>query len=216
MLEPARLTILVSGRGSNAEAIVGACLDGRIHARVHLVLSNDPKAPALERAAARGIPTASLSHKGWESRDAFDEAFAEEVARSRPDWVVLAGFLRILGPRFLDRFPGRVLNIHPSLLPAFKGLNGHQRALDEGVRFHGCTVHFVDTSLDGGPIIAQGVVPVLSDDTEETLAARVLMVEHRLYPQVVAWAVTGRLRVEGRKVKVLGDTGPAPGPLIMP
>ena len=183
------IVILISGRGSNMQAIVEARLPHRIAA----VISNRADAGGLDYAAARGIPTAVVSHREHPTREAFDAVLAAEIDRYQADLVVLAGFMRILTPGFVEHFAGRLINIHPSLLPSYKGLHTHQRAIDDGVKLHGCTVHFVTADLDHGPIIAQGAVPVLRDDTPDTLAARILKVEHRIYPQAVAWLCGGQV-----------------------
>ncbi len=192
-----RIVILVSGRGSNMQSIVQACAKEGWHARVAAVISNRPDAQALAFAAARGIPTAVVEHRRFADRERFDAALAEAIDVHAPDVVVLAGFMRILGPAFVDRYAGRLVNIHPSLLPAFPGLHTHRRAIEAGCKFAGATVHFVTNDLDHGPIIAQAVVPVLPADTEETLAARVLAREHVLYPLCLRWLIDGSLRVQG-------------------
>ena len=183
------LVILISGRGSNLEAI----LDARLPARIAAVISNNPDARGLGIAQSRGIVTAVVDHRAFPDRAAFDAALAAEIDRHRPDLVVLAGFTRILTEGFIGRYRGRLINIHPSLLPAFPGLHTHRRALEAGVRIHGCTVHFVTPALDNGPIIVQAAVPVLPGDTEEALAERVLREEHRVYPQAIRWFCEGRL-----------------------
>jgi phosphoribosylglycinamide formyltransferase-1 len=193
------VVILISGRGSNMEAIVRAAIPG---ARIAAVISNRPEAAGLEFARRHGIATAVVDHKAHPSREAFDTALAAAIDAFSPDLVVLAGFMRVLGEAFVRRYEGRMLNIHPSLLPAFPGLHTHERALQEGCRVHGATVHFVTPALDHGPIVVQAAVPVLPDDTPETLAARVLVQEHRIYPQAVRWFVEDRLQLtpEGRVV----------------
>ena len=191
------IVILISGRGSNMQAVVEAAVP---NTRVAAVLSNHADAAGLAWAAGRGIPTAALSHKDYPTREAFDEALAESIDRYRPDLVVLAGFMRILGSAFCRRYAGRLINIHPSLLPAFPGLDTHKRALEAGCRIAGCTVHFVTEDLDCGPVIAQGAVPVLDSDTPDTLAARVLAAEHRILPQAVAAFVSGSLKTDGMRV----------------
>ena len=191
------IVILISGRGSNMQAVVEAAVP---NACVAAVLSNRADAAGLAWASGRGIPTAALSHKDYPTREAFDEALAESIDRYRPDLVVLAGFMRILGSAFCRRYAGRLINIHPSLLPAFPGLDTHKRALDAGCRIAGCTVHFVTEDLDCGPVIAQGAVPVLDGDTPDTLAARVLAAEHRILPQAVAAFVSGSLKTDGMRV----------------
>ena len=190
-----RIVVLISGRGSNLQAIVEANLPVELAA----VISNRPHAAGLDYARARGIPAIALDHTSHPCREAFDAALADEIDRHEPDLVVLAGYMRILTPAFIQRFEGRLLNIHPSLLPAFPGLKTHERALDEGVKIHGCTVHFVTADLDHGPIVIQAAVPVLPDDTPETLAARVLQQEHRIYPMAIRWFAEGRLiKMQGR------------------
>lgn len=192
------IVILISGRGSNMQAVVEAAIPG---ARIAAVLSNRPDATGLAWAAEQGIPTAALNHRDYPDRAAFDQAMMQLIDGYAPDLVLLAGFMRILTPEFCARYAGRLINIHPSLLPAFPGLHTHQRALDEGCRVAGCTIHFVTAELDNGPIIAQGVVPVLEGDNADALAARVLAVEHRLLPQAVADFVAGRLHIEGKRVR---------------
>jgi phosphoribosylglycinamide formyltransferase-1 len=190
-----RYVILISGRGSNMEALLGAGLPGVCAA----VISNRPDAAGLAWAAGRGITTVAIDHRGFASRGEFDAALAAEIERHTPDLVLLAGFMRILGDDFVRRFEGCLLNIHPSLLPAFPGVKTHAQALAAGVRLHGCSVHFVTPALDGGPIIAQAAVPVLAGDDEATLGRRVLVEEHLLYPRVARWFLDGRLRlVDGR------------------
>jgi phosphoribosylglycinamide formyltransferase 1 len=192
--------ILISGRGSNMEALVRAGLPGRISA----VISNRPDAAGLRFAAENGIATAVVDHQRYPSRDAFDAALAQAIDRHEPDLLAHAGFMRILGGEFVRRFQGRMLNIHPSLLPAFQGLHTHARALEQGVKVHGCTVHFVTPALDHGPIVIQAAVPVRPDDDEATLGARVLRQEHRIYPQAVRWFLEGRLAVDRGVVRVSG------------
>jgi phosphoribosylglycinamide formyltransferase-1 len=185
------IVILISGRGSNMEAL----LEARLPARVAAVISNNPGARGLATAKSRGIDTAVVDHRAFSDRAAFDAALAAEIDRHRPDLVALAGFMRIFTSPFIERYRGRMMNIHPSLLPAFPGLHTHRQALAKGVRIHGCTVHFADVDVDSGPIIVQAAVPVLPGDTEEHLAARVLAEEHRIYPQAIRWFLEGRLRV---------------------
>ncbi|MBX3625250.1 MAG: phosphoribosylglycinamide formyltransferase [Rhizobacter sp.] len=190
------IVILISGRGSNMEAIVQACATEGWSARIAAVISNRPDAAGLQFAQARGIATAVVDHKRFTDREAFDAELARVVNGHAPDVVVLAGFMRILTPGFVTQFEGRMLNVHPSLLPAFPGLGTHQRAIEAGCKVAGATVHFVTAELDHGPIIAQATVAVLPGDTEETLAARVLSREHLLYPKAVRWLVDGLLRVD--------------------
>lgn len=194
------LVVLVSGSGSNLQAILDAIAGGALDARVRLVVSNLEGVKALARASEAGVATCVLPHKGFASRKDFDAALAEVVrgAFERPERgvVVLAGFMRILGPTFLDAFPQRVVNIHPSLLPAFPGVDAQRQAFDKGVRITGCTVHLVDAGTDTGPILAQAAVPVLDDDDRDRLAARILVQEHRLLPAVLQWLAEERLRFD--------------------
>ena len=206
------IVILVSGRGSNMEAIVRAAIPG---ARIAAVISNRPDAKGLQFAAEQGIATAVVDHKAYADREAFDTALAESIEAYAPDLVVLAGFMRVLTDGFVRRFEGRLLNIHPSLLPSFPGLHTHRRALEAGVRVHGATVHFVTPALDCGPVVIQAVVPVIDGDDEERLAARVLVEEHRIYPQAVRWFVDGRLRLDGNRVH-LADEPQAGAALVVP
>ena len=208
-----RIVILISGRGSNMQAL----LEAQLGAQVSAVISNEPGAQGLEIARRLGVETAVVHHRDFPSRAVFDLALGDAVAAHDPDLIVLAGFMRILTPEFLARFPGQVINIHPSLLPAFAGTNTHRRALEEGVRIHGCTVHWVTPGLDSGPIIIQAAVPVMPGDTEDTLAARVLREEHRVLPQAVRWILGGRVTVQGKQVLIRGDCrypDPITSPLI--
>lgn len=191
------VVILISGRGSNMQSIVNAQIP---NAQIVAVLSNNPHAVGLEWAAKRGITTAALNHKDFTSREAFDLAMINMIDQYSPDLVVLAGFMRILTAAFCQHYENRCINIHPSLLPSFTGLHTHQRALDEGCRIAGCTIHFVTEVLDNGAIISQGVVPILDGDTADDVAARVLKVEHQLLPQAVADFVSGSLKIEGKRV----------------
>ena len=201
------IVILVSGRGSNMEAIVRACEADRWDARIAAVISNRAGAAGLAFARARGIAAAVVDHRAFASRDAFDAALADCIERHAADVVALAGFMRILGAEFVRRFEGRLVNIHPSLLPAFPGLHTHRRALEAGCKLSGATVHFVTADLDHGPIVGQAVVPVLAGDSEETLAARVLAQEHLLYPRAIRWLVEGSLeRRDGRVVQTRGES----------
>jgi phosphoribosylglycinamide formyltransferase-1 len=196
------VVILISGRGSNMQAILEAGIP------VAAVISNRADAAGLAIAAQRGVATAVVDHRRFASRDAFDAALASEIDRHAPQLVALAGFMRILTPGFVARFEGRIMNIHPSLLPQFPGLDTHARALAAGAKRHGCTVHFVTAELDHGPIIAQASVPVLPGDTEQRLGARVLAQEHLLYPRAIRWFLDGDLVIEGGKVRVRGDHAP--------
>lgn len=197
------IVVLISGRGSNMEAIVQACATEGWNARIAAVVSNQPEASGLAFARARGIATAVVDHRAHASREGFDAALREAIDAFAPDLLVLAGFMRILTPGFVSHYAGRMVNVHPSLLPAFTGLQTHRRAIEAGCKAAGATVHFVTAELDHGPIIAQAVVPVLPGDTEDTLAARVLAREHVLYPRAVRWLIDGLLRVEGTTVRHL-------------
>lgn len=190
------IVILISGRGSNMEAIVRACASEGWNARIAAVVSNRPDAKGLDFARGRGIATAVVDHKAYAEREAFDAELARVVDGFAPDVIAHAGFMRILTPAYVDRFTGRMLNVHPSLLPAFTGLHTHRRAIEAGCKAAGATVHLVTAELDHGPIVIQAVVPVLPGDTEATLSARVLSREHVIYPRAVRWMVEGRLRVE--------------------
>ena len=197
-----RVVVLLSGRGSNFQAIAEAQLPVEIVA----VISNRPQAAGLAYARERGLTAVAFDHTEHPDRAAFDALLADEIDRHRPDLVVLAGYMRILSPAFIARFEGRLLNIHPSLLPMFPGLKTHERALEEGVKIHGCTVHFVTADLDHGPIVIQAAVPVRGDDTPETLAARVLQQEHRIYPLAVRWFAEGRLAIQHGRVNLKDDS----------
>lgn len=196
------IVILISGRGSNMEALIAARDAGTLPVNIAAVISNRPEALGLETAQRAGITAHFVDHKGFASREAFDSALAECIDQFSPDLVVLAGFMRILTPGFVRRYEGRLLNIHPSLLPSFPGLHTHQRALDEGVRIHGCTVHFVTAELDHGPVVIQAAVPVIDGDDEASLAARILVQEHRIYPQAVRWFAEDRLQLVDGKVRI--------------
>ena len=206
------LVILISGRGSNMEALLAA----RLPARVAAVISNNPAAGGLASAKARGITAAAVDHRGFPDRAAFDAALGTEIDRHAPDLVVLAGFMRILTTPFIERYRGRMMNIHPSLLPAFPGLHTHRQALAAGVRIHGCTVHFTAPAVDTGPIIVQAAVPVLAGDTEERLAARVLAEEHRIYPQAVRWYLEGRLHLAANGAVTVDGAAATSGALLSP
>ncbi len=194
-----RLAILLSGRGSNFEAIADSIQQGRLPARIEVVVSNLASAAGLEKARRRRLKTLVIPSRGVQ-REEYDRSLVFELRRHRVDLVCLAGFMRILSPVFVRSFPNRILNIHPSLLPAFPGLHPQRQALEYGVRFSGCTVHLVDEGVDSGPILLQSAVPVLESDDEESLAARILAEEHRLYPQAIGMLVRGELRLEGRRV----------------
>jgi phosphoribosylglycinamide formyltransferase-1 len=196
------IVILISGRGSNMEAIVRACSEQGWPARVAAVLSNRPDAEGLKFAAEQGIAAGVVDHRQYPDRESFDKALAKAIDAHAPDLVVLAGFLRILTPEFVEHYAGRMLNIHPSLLPCFPGLHTHRQALEAGVKIHGVTVHFVTASLDHGPIVMQAALDVQPADTPETLAERVLAVEHEIYPRAVGWFVDDRLRIRDGVVRV--------------
>jgi phosphoribosylglycinamide formyltransferase 1 len=204
-----RVTVLTSGRGSNLRALLEAERDGRLAGTIAAVIANRAAIPALDVAAAYGVPGFVVAHENYADRADFDTALAAAIDATEPDLVVLAGFMRILGPAMVGRYEGRMLNIHPSLLPSYPGLDTHRRALADGVRIHGCTVHFVTAALDHGPIVAQGAVPVLYGDDEASLAARVLAVEHRLLPAAVRSFCSGRLAINGSRVHVTGEAAPA-------
>jgi phosphoribosylglycinamide formyltransferase-1 len=202
---PQRIGVLLSGRGSNFEALADHIAAGRIPgAEISLVISNREDAPGLARAVARGIPAKAIPSKGL-PREAYDKLVVAELQRAGVELVCLAGFMRLLSPYFVAAFPQRILNIHPSLLPSFPGLEAQRQALEYGVKFSGCTVHLVDENLDAGPILAQGAVPVRDDDTDQTLSARILVEEHRIYAEAVRLILSGKYRIEGRRVIAVTD-----------
>ncbi len=194
-----RLGVLISGRGSNLQAIIDAIAAGRLAAEVAVVVSNRPGAPGLDRARRAGIETAVLDHTGYGSREAYDRDLEAALRRYDLALVCLAGFMRLLGPAFVSAFPGRILNVHPSLLPAFRGLHGQEQAWRHGVKVAGATVHIVTAELDAGPIVRQAAVPVHDDDTPETLSARILVEEHRIYPEAIGAVLDGGWRIDGRR-----------------
>jgi phosphoribosylglycinamide formyltransferase-1 len=200
------LGVLISGRGSNLQALIDACADPAFPAAIRLVISNRTDAPGLERARAAGIATQVIPHRDYATRAAFDDALDRPLAAAGVELVCLAGFMRLLGDAFVARWHDRLVNIHPSLLPAFRGLDTHARALAAGVRFTGCTVHFVRSAVDDGPIIVQAAVPVLPGDDAERLAARVLAAEHRAYPLALRLIAEGRVRVSDGRVEIRGAT----------
>jgi phosphoribosylglycinamide formyltransferase 1 len=204
----ARIVVVISGRGSNLEALLDAEARGELAGTIVAVISNRPGVRGLALAGARGVATALVDHKALATRDAFDAALAAEIDRQAPDLVVLAGFMRVLGAAFVQRYAGRMINIHPSLLPAYAGLDTHRRALADKAALHGCTVHFVTPDVDGGPVIVQGRVPVLEGDDEARLAARVLEEEHRILPRAVNLFCEGRLRIADGRVQI---GAPPPG-----
>ena len=199
-----RLGVLISGRGSNLQSIIGAIRSGELDATIGVVISNRPEAVGLLRAKEARLETACLRQKDFESRDAYDSALADVLRTHEVDLVCLAGFMRLIGPPMLDAFPNRILNIHPSLLPAFPGLEAQAQALAYGVRIAGATVHLVTAELDSGPIVLQAAVPVLPGDTVESLSARILIEEHRLYPKAIGIVLEGQWRIEGRRFIVAG------------
>jgi phosphoribosylglycinamide formyltransferase-1 len=194
-----RLGILISGRGSNLLAIADAIAADQLDAEVAIVISNRPEAPGIAMARQRGLQAIALASKGLD-REAYDRRLIEELRKSGVDLVCLAGYMRILSGHFIREFPHRILNIHPSLLPAFPGLDAQHQALEHGAKISGCTVHFVEEGLDSGPIVSQAVVPVLADDTAESLSARILTEEHRIYPEAIGLILSGRYRIDGRRV----------------
>jgi len=210
-----KLGVLISGRGSNLGALIAACRKADFPAEIRLVISNAADAPGLDHAARAGIATAVVDHRGFADRESFDSDIDAALAGAAVDLVCLAGFMRILGPDFVTRWRNRVINIHPSLLPAFKGLNVHERVLDAGALITGCTVHYVRPEMDAGPILAQAAVPVLPGDTAESLSRRVLKAEHRIYPAAVRLIAEGRARVSGGRV-TFRRAATATGSLINP
>jgi phosphoribosylglycinamide formyltransferase-1 len=200
----ARVVVLISGRGSNLSAILEAAAAPDYPAAVVAVIANKADAPGLQLAAAAGVATEIVPSQGVTDRTVYDQSLRDAIDRYAPDLIVLAGFMRILTADLVNHYAGRMINIHPSLLPSFTGLHTHQRALDAGVHLHGCTVHFVTAELDHGPMIAQAAIPVLPDDTAVSLAARVLVEEHRVYPAAVRWFAEGRLKVVGQRVLLDG------------
>lgn len=196
-----RIAVLISGRGSNLQALIDAVAGGRLDAEIAVVIANRADAQGLERARTAGIETVTIAHREYASREAFEAALVRELRARDVALVCLAGFMRLLGPTFLDAFAGRILNVHPSLLPAFPGVDAQRQALDHGVTIAGATVHLVTGDLDGGPIVLQGAVPVHDDDTADTLAARILDVEHRIYPEAVGLVLDRGWRVDGRRFR---------------
>ena len=211
-----RLGVLASGGGSNLQAILDACAAGRIPAQVAVVIANVAGAQALSRAQAAGVPAVLLPHSEFASREAYDAALIAALRKHDVELVCLAGFMRLVTPVLLGAFPGRILNIHPSLLPSFPGMHAVRQALAAGVRVAGCTVHVVDEGTDSGPIVIQAAVPVLEGDSEESLAARILKEEHRIYPRAIQLMASGRAAVQGRRVRVQGAPGDASRTLASP
>lgn len=202
MTRKLRIGALASGGGSNLQAIIERCADGTLDAEIALIISNNPDAGALERARSAGLQSLCIDHRRYSSREEFDQAVVAALQAAGVELVVLAGFMRLISAPFLAAFPGRIMNIHPALLPAFPGLHVQRKALEYGARFSGCTVHFVDGGVDTGPIIIQAVVPVLDQDTEATLSARILKQEHRIYPRAIQLFAEGRLRLAERRVVI--------------
>ena len=194
-----RLGILLSGRGSNFQAIADAIATGRLDAEIAIVIANRPEAPGLSIAKERGLPAICIPSRGLD-RESYDRLLLEELAKHQVEVVCLAGYMRLLSASFIRAYPLRILNIHPSLLPAFPGLDAQHQALEHGVKYSGCTVHFVDEGLDSGPIILQSVVPVADNDSEDTLSARILKEEHRIYSEALSLVLSGKFRIEGRRV----------------
>lgn len=199
------LGVLVSGGGSNLQSILDASTGGDIDVDVKVVISNRPKAKGLARAREAGVPAVALSHRKFDSREAFEEVLLERLREHGVQWVALAGFMRLLTPHFLGAYQDRVINIHPALLPSFPGVHAQRQALEYGVKLAGCTVHFVDAGTDTGPIIGQAVVPVLDTDDEDSLGRRILAQEHRLYPRVLQLIALGKVSREGRRVRISGE-----------
>lgn len=209
MPEKIRLGVLVSGSGTNLQSILDACREGRIDAEVVIVISNKPEAYALERARRAGVETMVLESKGFPTREDYDRELAKVLKSRNVELVILAGFMRIVTSALINEYPMRIMNIHPALLPSFPGLHAQRQALEYGVKFSGCTVHFVTETVDAGPIIIQAVVPVYENDTEESLRQRILEQEHRIYPQAIQLFAEGRLKVEGRRVRIIDWEEPA-------
>ncbi|MDR8017329.1 phosphoribosylglycinamide formyltransferase [Ectopseudomonas guguanensis] len=211
---PCNVVVLISGSGSNLQALIDSVAQDGNPARIAAVISNRADAYGLQRAKQAGIATELLDHKQFDGREAFDAALIQAIDAHQPDLVVLAGFMRILTPGFVQHYAGRLLNIHPSLLPRHKGLHTHQRALEADDSEHGCSVHFVTEELDGGPLVVQAVLPVMADDTAESLASRVHQQEHQIYPLAVRWFAEGRLRLGAQGAMLDGEPLPASGHLI--
>ncbi|MBW6510664.1 MAG: phosphoribosylglycinamide formyltransferase [Desulfuromonadaceae bacterium] len=216
MTEKLRLGILASGGGTNLQSIIDHCVAKSLDAEIVTVISNNPDAGALARASNAGIPVQIINHRDFSARDEFDRAVVSALQSAQVELVVLAGFMRIITETFVSAFPNRIINIHPALLPAFPGLNVQRKAIEYGVRFSGCTVHLVDGGVDTGPIIMQAVVPVLTDDNEDTLAARILVQEHKIYPRVIQLFAENRVKVTGRHVYIDPAPQPASGVLVNP
>jgi phosphoribosylglycinamide formyltransferase-1 len=216
MTKRLRLGVLASGGGTNLQAIIDHCQKGDFPAEIAVVITNNPDAGALERARRAGIPACCINHRNFSGREAFDSAVVAALHGAGVELVVLAGFMRIITRVLLDAFPLKIINIHPALLPAFPGLHVQQQAIDYGARFSGCTVHFVDGGVDTGPILMQAVVPVLPDDNAETLAARILVEEHRIYPRAIQLLAEGRVEVTDRRVNIVPPANPPEDALVNP
>jgi phosphoribosylglycinamide formyltransferase-1 len=213
---PAPVVILISGRGSNLQAILDETRAGRLPIEIRAVISNNPDAEGLQRARAAGVPTETINHRDYADRSLFDLALMQAIDRHAPRLVILAGFLRILGETFIRHYAGRLLNIHPSLLPAFKGLNTHARALAAGAKQHGASVHFVTNDLDGGPVIIQASVPVQMGDTADSLGERVLREEHRIFPLAIRWCIEGRISIRNGQALLDGEIRSEQGLVAIP
>ncbi|RUM60211.1 MAG: phosphoribosylglycinamide formyltransferase [Persephonella sp.] len=200
------IVVLISGRGSNLEAILEGIKAGKIKGKISLVISNKRNARGLQIAKEYGIKTLFVNPKDFESREDYDRFLVKIIKKENPDLIVLAGYMRILTDYFIDSFPNKIINIHPSLIPAFRGLKAQKQALEFGAKYTGCTVHFVSKELDSGAVIIQAVVPVLPEDTEESLSDRILQMEHRIYPQTIKWFADNRIKLNGRKVIVENAT----------
>ena len=203
-----KIAVLASGSGTNLQSIIDQAQQGSLAAEIVMVVSNNPQAGALERARQAGIPQRCINHRDYASREEFDKTVVAALQQTGAELIVLAGFMRIISEVFLEAFPERIINIHPSLLPAFPGLHVQRKALEYGARFSGCTVHFVDGGVDTGPIILQAAVPIHDTDNEETLAARILEQEHIIYPQAIQWLAEGRVSIDGRHVRVRAAAPP--------
>ncbi|SHI74453.1 formyltetrahydrofolate-dependent phosphoribosylglycinamide formyltransferase [Malonomonas rubra DSM 5091] len=210
-----KLGVLASGGGTNLQSIIDQCQQQQIDAEIVLVLCNNPGAGALDRAEKAGLPNTCINHRDFEAREAFDEAVVAALQEAGVELVVLAGFMRIISEVFVAAFPNRIINIHPALLPSFPGLHVQKKAIEYGARFSGCTVHFVDTGVDTGPIIMQAVVPILDEDTEDSLAARILQQEHKIYPRAIQLIAEDRIKIDGRRVRI-DDSVDAEAALINP
>ena len=211
-----RIGVLASGGGTNLQSIIDRCQDGSLDAEIAVVICNNPGAGALNRAERAGIPTLCINHREFTSREDFDATVVKALQGAGVELVVLAGFMRIITQTFIDAFPDRIINIHPALLPSFPGLHVQQQAIDYGARFSGCSVHFVDGGVDTGPILIQAVVPVFQEDTAETLAARILEQEHKIYPRAIQLIAEDRVRVNGRQVTIEPPCRPDRSALVNP